>query len=208
MLAKTIPLTMFHAAGSSRARVLLSTVTLLALMLVVTGCVRRKDRSGVLKGIRTVELHLTNRHTLAPDLVIRVPEGFVESWFEEAQYDKFYILDPSDSGETTRGTIQLDITPVPYWSIRDTAKFERTRGSIGEHDVDWRETKLTSPGDTTRTIYQREMVQREIFNQLRSPDGTGELTLHALIVGSDPKLVEQLTAAVESIRVLPLKPNV
>jgi hypothetical protein len=33
------------------------------------------------------------------------------------------------------------------------------------------------------------------------------MVVHAFVVGSDPKLVEILTAAVETLKVLPSKPN-
>jgi hypothetical protein len=177
---------------------------LLPLVLLV-GCVPHKDRSGELKGIRTVRVRIVNTQTKAPDLEITLPEGFSVISEDRWQYDKFYIQDSRDSGETQRGLIQLDVTPSPLQSIRDTNKFERSRGSIAAEDVDWREARIVDESGVP--IYQREMTQSTLLKNFRSPDGRGALVLHALVTGSDPKVVEQLTASVETIKVLPPKPN-
>lgn len=181
---------------------------LLSAALLMTGllgaCAPKKDRSALLKGIPTEKIRLEMEHTTAPDLEITVPKGFIANWAKEARYDKFYIYDPADTGVTQRGLLIVDLSPTPALSIPDSAKTDKSRGTIADESVTWREAVLK---DETPHVHQREMVQKDLLGRYQSSDNAGPIILHAIIAGSDSTLVERLTASVESIKVLPAKPN-
>jgi hypothetical protein len=177
----------------------------LLLLIIVAGCAKVKDRSVLLRGVETRQVRLELKHTKISDLSIRVPVGFMSEWTEEAHYDKFFIYMPQDTGDVQKGMITLDITPNPPKLIPDTAKYARSIGRIGEHEVPWRE--MTVVDDDGAKLYQREMVTKDIFTGLENYGSTSGIVLHAFVVGSDSLLVERLTAVVETLALPPLKPN-
>jgi hypothetical protein len=181
------------------------TVLLLASMLALAaGCIGAKDRSELLKGIPTTRIRLAPQHTDAPDMLITLPKGFQADWVKEARYDKFYIYDISDTGATQRALLIIDVTPSPYLSIPDTTTVEKSRGSIDGQKVIWREAIYK---DDTVQVYQREMVQPDLLKIYQSADRLGPLQLHAIVAGHDRDLVEKLAGSVETIHLLPSRPN-
>ncbi|MEP7218663.1 MAG: hypothetical protein ABI876_07080 [Bacteroidota bacterium] len=175
-------------------------------ILTIGGCVPRKDRSGLLKGIKTAQVRLDPRHTELPPLEITLPDGFVASWTTEAKYDQFYIFNPADTGDVQHAMLVVEVTPYPPRQIPDSARFEKSRGGIGDIDVDWRELTIIDEIDSAK-LYQREMTTGEVFKKGGGTYADKGIAFHAFVVGSDPKLVEKLTAAVETVKVLPARPN-
>ncbi len=181
--------------------------SLCALVLVVvlaTGCASRKDRSGLLRGVKTEQLILKCAHTDLPDLTITVPAGFVADWTKEARYDNFYLFDPADTGEVQKGMIVIDVTPESRKQIPDSVDFQKFIGTLGGKDIQWRELTFVDELDSSK-VYQREVQTNVLYEPLSYVDK--KMVVHAFVVGSDPKLVEILTAAVETLKVLPSKPN-
>lgn len=189
----------------SRSAVLLA---VLLVMLFATGCIPRKDRGELLKNVETLAVRMENTHTDVPDLLIRVPSNFVVEWTKEARYEKYFIYNPRDTGEVQKGMAIIDITPYPALHIADTAEnLEKSIGMIGGEkgrEVIWKEFTVEELGSAP--LYQRETTVTGMFEEA---DKFREVkhSLHAFIVGSDPELVEVLTASVETITVLPRKPN-
>lgn len=181
-----------------------SLLLVIPLVLISAGCVARKDRSGLLKGIPTTQVRLEPQHTDAPDLMITLPQGFQAEWVKEARYDKFYIYNLADTGATQRALLIVDLSPTPILSIDDTAKVEKSRGDVAGNKVIWTESVFH---DDTVNVYQRETIQRDILKIYQGTDHSGPLVLHAIVAGRDRDLVEKLTASVETIQVLPGKPN-
>jgi hypothetical protein len=178
-----------------------------ALIATAAGCAApRKDRTSLLKGIPTKQVHLAPTHTGAPEIVMTVPAQYAVDWTEEARYDNFLIFDPQDTGVVQRGMIAVNITPKPVQHVEDSVKGTYSIGSISGNDLKWRET--TDPGFDDVPVYQREATQKELLKTYPSPDKNGPLVVHVFIVGSDPKLVELLMGAVETMKILPGKPNV
>jgi hypothetical protein len=189
-----------------RIRVVVPALLLLLVSVVLSslsGCVSRKDRSSLLKGIATEQVTLQTVYTQFADLVLTVPEGFETERVEEGvTYDKYYIFDRVDTGDTQHGMIVLDIKSSPNWIIKDTSEYTRSKGSIGkDEDVIWREAKITT--DVGKVVFQREMIQEDLLRSASSSVSDNPLFIHAFVVGSDSLLVERLTASVESIVVKP-----
>lgn len=183
-------------------------IVVLIAMLFVTGCIPRKDRGELLKNVETLAVRMENTHTDVPDLLIRVPSGFVVEWTKEARYEKYFIYNPKDTGEVQKAMAIIDITPYPARHIADTAKgLKKSIGTIGGEEgseVIWKEFTVEELG--SEPLYQRETTVTGLFEEA---DRFKEVknVLHAFIVGTDPDLVEILTASVETITVLPRKPN-
>jgi hypothetical protein len=193
-----------------------SWIIIWVLLVCVAGCVSKKDRSPLLKGIRTTQVTLSATRSNAPDFIVTVPEGFESEWVgeEKSDYDKFYIFNRNDTGDIQHGMAYIDIAPAPRWLIRDTADYSRSRGSIAGHDIEWREEVFdpsTEEGNafassTGKRLFRREMISKDLIEGYHSARGEGPLLVHAFIVGSDSLLVERLTASIESIVVKP-RPN-
>jgi hypothetical protein len=177
----------------------------IALIVVLAACAKVKDRSVLLRGVAMHDVRLELKHTNITDLNIRVPAGFVSEWTEEAHYDKFFLFEPKDTGDVQQGMVTLDITPDPAKLIPDTAKYQRSVGKMGEHEVQWRERTIVN--DDGSKLFQREMVTHDLFAGLEKYGKQQGLVLHAFVVGSDSNLVERLTAVVETISLPPSKPN-
>jgi len=180
-------------------------ILLALVVLLLPGCAKVKDRSALLRDIPTEQVRMEPRHTQVAGMTLRIPKGFVVEWTEEARYDKFYIYEPKDTGDVQQGMVTLDITPDPAKLIPDTAKYERSVGKMGEHEVQWRERTVTEP--PAAKLFQREMVTRELFKDAEKYNRVEGLVLHAFVVGTDSLLVERLTATVETISLVPMKPN-
>lgn len=183
-------------------------IAVLLALLFITGCIPRKDRGKLLKNVETLAVRMENTHTNVPDLLIRIPSGFVVEWTKESRYEKYFIYNPKDTGEVQKGMVILDITPYPARHIADTVEnLKKSIGTIGGEDgkeVIWKEYTVEEIGSAP--LYQRETTLAGLFEDA---DRFKEVknTLHAFIVGSDPDLVELLTASVETITVLPRKPD-
>lgn len=188
---------------SPNAGLLLCLLGLLALS--APACARKKNRAALLKGVPTETARLENEHTGVDDMEITVPSGYVVEWTSEARHDKYYVYRPSDTAEVQRAMVVLDVTSAIVKMIPDTASYERVVGRLAGHDVEWRErTVLEIDGSR---LYQREMTTRE---PLRSKDVYHRVerpAIHAFVVGWDEAEVERLVAAVETLRMLPMKPN-
>jgi hypothetical protein len=178
--------------------------------------VTKKDRSPLLKGIKTAQVTLSATRSNAPDFIVTVPDGFETEWVgeEKSAYDKFYIFNRDDTGAVQHGMAIIDIAPSPRWLIRDTADYSRSGGSIAGHDIEWRE-EVVDPSteeenafasSTGKRLFRREMVSKELIEGYHSAKGEGPLLVHAFVVGSDSLLVERLTASIETIVVRP-RPN-
>lgn len=181
-------------------------LTLLVTVICVTsfeGCTRRKDRAELLRGIRLAELRLQPKHTDVNDMSMKAPDGFAVEWTAEAQEDKFYIYDPRDTGSVQQAMIVIDITRAPSKLIPDTAAYERSLGQASGHDVQWRERTIVD--DEGTKVHQREMVTADLLADAAA--GDARFLMHAFVVGSNETLVERLAASVETITVLPAKPN-
>ncbi len=181
----------------------LSVGALLAV-LVTAGCTPHKDRSKLLQDVELLTVRMVNEHTGLPDLLIKVPSGFVVEWTKEARYEKYFIYDPKDSGDVQSGMAVIDVTPYPSTLIADSLKIQRSIGDLAGANVVWKEYSIEEPG--TPTLYQREMTSNKIFAEA-SKYKDEAFTMHAFVVGTDHDLVEILTASVETITVLPQKPN-
>ncbi|HVZ41395.1 MAG TPA: hypothetical protein VHI13_19095 [Candidatus Kapabacteria bacterium] len=197
---------MFNSTMGRGAHVLvLAAILPVLIMGMATGCTPRKDRSAQLRGVRMEEIRLLNRHTGVNDITMMVPEGFASEWTRENRFDKFFVYSPADTGQTQRGMLVIDVEPSPIHIIPDTAECERYRGRVADADVIWRERTIT--GDAGERLYQRETMTAELFPQSRIRNVSEPVMFHAFVVGSDSILVNRLTAAVETIRFQPLKPN-
>ncbi len=174
-------------------------------VIALCGCGKSRDRSVALRGVRTHTATLDARHTGMGGISIRLPEEYAAEWTEESKHDKFYIYRPNDTAAVQAGMLIIDITPAPLKSIPDTAVYEKVGGKIGEHAVEWRERVVV--GDDNDTLYQREVASREPLAQRGRYNDTQALVLHAFVVGSNAMQVERLAAAVETIALLPMKPN-
>ena len=100
--------------------------------------------------------------------------------------------------------IVLDVTPAPGKQIPDSAKYQKSLGTMQGEEVQWREMTMVDEADSS-TVYQREMQTNAPYRSLSFVDK--KMVVHAFVVGSDPKLVELLTACVETLKTLPSKPN-
>lgn len=176
------------------------------LLLAMPGCIPKKDRAKLLEDVPTSELRLDPKNTEAAELTMKVPAGFQSDWTSNAQYDKFIIFDPSDSGDVQRGMVIVNITPIPLAHVPDSIDDDHSMGAIEGKSLKWRET--VAYGEDSVRIYQREAVQTELLKLYPSPDREGPLIVHVFVVGRDPKLVELLMGAVETIKIIPGKPNV
>lgn len=180
-------------------------ILLAIVLLLASGCAKVKDRSALLRDVPTEQVRMEPRHTQISGMTILIPKGFVVEWTEEARYDKFYIYEPKDTGDVQQGMVTIDITPDPAKLIPDTATYERSRGKMGEMEIQWRERSVIEP--PAAKLFQREMVTRDIFKDAEKYNRHEGLVLHAFVVGTDSLLVERLTATVETIALVPMKPN-
>jgi hypothetical protein len=176
------------------------------LAAAIGGCTPHKDRTELLKGVRTEEVRLESKHTGGPTIVMPVPEGFGLDWTEDARHDNFILYDPKDTSTVQRGMIIVNITPF-FVQHGDTGEADRSIGKIAGAELEWRETVMPIL-EGADTVFQREAVQKELLKGYPSPDKNGPLLLHVFVVGSDPKLVEMLMGCVESMKILPGKPNI
>lgn len=172
--------------------------------LLIVGCTPRRDRARLLKDVETIAVRMENLHTRVPDLLIRVPTRFVVEWTSEARYDKYFIYDPKDTADVQKGMVMIDVAPFPARQIPDTSDVGRSIGTIDGHDVIWREYVVEDMEGPP--LHQREMTSAEVFEEAER-FVEEKRVLHAFVVGTDPELVELLTGAVETITVLPRKPN-
>jgi hypothetical protein len=177
---------------------------LILILAAGAGCTQHKDRAALMRGVKTTQLQLDCKHTDLPSLLITVPSGFASDWTKEARYDKFFIFDPADTGEVQKGMILIDVTPAPPKQIPDSADYKKSLGTLNGEEVQWREMTFIEESDSSK-VYQREMQTNAPYRSLSFVDK--KMVIHAFVVGSDPKLVELLTACVETLKALPSKPN-
>jgi hypothetical protein len=70
----------------------------------------------------------------------------------------------------------IDIAPTPRWLIRDTSDYSRSGGSIGGHDIEWREEVVdpsteegnTFASSTGKRLFRREMVSKDLIKGFNS----------------------------------------
>jgi hypothetical protein len=181
-----------------------SIILAILAVLATAGCTPRKDRARLLRDVETIAVRMVNEHTGLPDFLIKVPTGFVVEWTRESRYDKYFIYNPRDSGDVQKGMAVIDVTPYPARQIPDSLKVKRSIGQMAGHDVKWTEYTVGEPGEPA--LYQREMTSYAPFEEIEKYKDHKN-ALHVFVVGSDQNLVEILTAAAETITILPRKPN-
>lgn len=173
-------------------------------LIAISSCAEFKDRSRLLDGVPTHKVALKCPHTGIPDLELTVPKEFEASDITSPndKFDKHLVSRFSDP-EPVPGQIVLTVTRTPSPAIPDTGDAYHTRGAIAGVNVTWLENVLD---DANGTIHQREVIDDDVLTAQSA--STGEtLYLHVFVVGTDQKLVEQLTASVETLKVLPARPN-
>ncbi len=172
-------------------------IALALVGLCIAGCMEYKDRSVLLEGVTTVEKDLTMKHTGIPDMKISLPEGYEVSWEKMAEFDKFFIFNPDDSVGINPGMILLDVGPSPYRVIGDTAEFTESGGTIAGHDVVWKERSIKEGRDNV--LHHREMTSGTVLAEYKNDKGES-FKIRVFVVGSNPDLVELLTACSQTIR--------
>ncbi len=183
------------------------TRTFLALALAgafLTSCAEYKDRSALLNGVQTHPVVLKCPHVNIPDIQLMVPKDFDASEISSPndKFDKHLVSRFSDP-EPVPGQIVVTVTHAPVPAIPDTGEAVHTKGTINGETVTWLENVMETANGT---IFQREVISDDVLS-VQSASSSNPIYLHVFVVGTDPKLVEQLTASVETLKVLPAKPN-
>lgn len=182
-----------------------STLPLLALAgALLASCAEYKDRSALLNGVQAHAIVLKCPHVNIPDIQLIVPKGFDASEISSPndKFDKHLVSRFSDP-EPVPGQIVITVTRAPMPAIPDTGEAVHTKGTINGESVTWLENVLE---DANGTIFQREVISDDVLS-VQSASSAEPIYLHVFVVGTDLKLVEQLTASVETLKVLPAKPN-
>ena len=171
--------------------------TALFALLAAAGCAEQRDRSTVLKSIPTAEIRFSGKKSGMGEMAITVPKSYVFDLASSDQRDNFFFTDPADSSERQKGMIFLSLGLQPVEFIADSIEVEQTGGKIAGEDVTWREAVDTVDGGTR--LYRKEAIARDLMKLYPSPGTKGGYILQAMVVGTDPVLVERLMASVESI---------
>ncbi len=174
------------------------------LGLLATACAEHKDRSGLLKGVKLSPIDIACPQTDVPDLRIMIPDGYTLSRLNEPNnvFDKYLVARFSDP-DPAPGQIVLTVTRQPLLAVRDTGETLRSKGTIAGKSVTWLETTVE---DDQGTFYQREFVSDEILEEVNR-NSSEPLYLTVFVAGADQQVVEQLVASVETLKILPARPN-
>jgi len=182
----------------------ISTLLLLAMAggIVMSSCTSYKDRSSVLKGTKTHTVVLACPRANIPDLQMSMPEGFDPVPLTGSRDDK-YVISRSGDPEPVPGQIVVTVTRSPYPVVPDSSDVVETMGKIGDASVVWREFRIE---DATHVIHQRELISDDILERFNK-QSSDRLFVHVIVGGTDEKIIEQLLACVETLRILPARPN-